>query len=157
MEMVRVPTSGTVSDYFLAAPAKYFKTFPEDVVSAAVRERLLRQTTSIVDTANGYILTSSIHPDLCNYVMAIFRRPRPRSYLVALSLSCTVEHTLHILDPSQGWKDVTEEVFPLAVKGIPLLNVELPRYGSTIEVSDFEGNAPVRKATFDGERFRLVK
>jgi hypothetical protein len=51
---------------FLAAPEKYFKPHPgvEKVVSSAVRQGLLRKTTSIVDTANGYIEIPSIYPDL---------------------------------------------------------------------------------------------
>jgi hypothetical protein len=147
----------TVEDYFLELPEQYFKIFDRDKVPVSVRQKLLKQSGSVVDRENGYISTSSIAPDLCNYQMAIFRRDRG-AHLVAFNLGCTTYDTLTILDPDRNWANVTATVFPTQVlqskPGEIGVMVKLPRYGRTIED---ENNKVVAKVTFDGKEFQLER
>jgi hypothetical protein len=108
----------------------------------------------VVDEANGYISTSSIAPDLCNYEMALFRRTSG-SALVALNVSCTVGDTLTILDPGRGWGNVTARVFPVSIISPEKMGtmIKLPRYGRTIEVVDENNNST--KLEFNGEKFEI--
>ncbi|MBE9029395.1 hypothetical protein IQ266_06410 [filamentous cyanobacterium LEGE 11480] len=154
-KIVTTPARRTVSDYFIQAPAPYFTTDRQDDASPAVRRKLLQASVAVVDTKNGYISTSSIYPDLCNYEMAIFRRSRG-SHLVALNLGCTIGDTLTILDPDQNWQDVTAQVFPIGEKEKSYRVVKLPRYGRTIELLD-DNNQLVAKVAFDKDQFRIVK
>jgi hypothetical protein len=146
-------TPATVVDYFLAAPEQYFKVLDRDQVPASVRRKLLQQSNAVVDATNGYISTSSIAPDLCNYEMAIFRRTGG-SYLVALNVGCTVRDTLTIFDPDRDWANVTAEVFPVSVLQSQEMGlmIKLPRYGRTIEVLD-ENNKSLAKVEFNGKKF----
>ncbi len=146
-----------VSDYFLQTPDKYFKIDDDNEVNASIRARLLQQSVAIIDHKNGYIRTSSIYPDLCNYEMAIFRRSRG-SHLVALTVSCTVADRLYIIDPDKNWKDVTKEVFPIEIP-VPSVSsrfyVNLPRYGRTIIITNADNDAVIAKVFFDGESFKV--
>lgn len=146
-----------VSDYFLQTPDKYFKIDDDNEVNASIRARLLQQSVAIIDHENGYIWTSSIYPDLCNYEMAIFRRSRG-SHLVALTIGCTIGDKLYIIDPDKNWKDVTKEVFPIEIP-VPSVSsrfyVNLPRYGRTIIITNANNDAVIAKVFFDGERFNV--
>ncbi|MGK7928587.1 MAG: DUF1176 domain-containing protein [Spirulina sp.] len=82
----------SISDYFLQTPERYFQILNDDDANTSVRQGFLQESSAIVDTENGYISTSSIYPDLCNYEMAIFRRSRG-SHWVALNVRCTIGDT----------------------------------------------------------------
>jgi hypothetical protein len=145
----------TVVDYFLAAPPEqYFKILDRDQVSRSVRQKLLQKSNAVVDEANGYISTSSVVPDLCNYEMAVFRRTIAAP-LVALNVSCTAGDTLTIFDPGRGWSIATDRVLPASI--IPSekmgTTIKLPRYGRTIKVIDEDNN--VTELEFDGEKFEI--
>jgi hypothetical protein len=149
----------TVTDYFLQAPEQYFKMLDRDSVGVDVRQRLLqtqpRTGTPIVDTANGYIRTPSLSPDLCAYEMAIFRRSQG-SHLVALNVTCTMGDTLTILDPDRNWENVTAKVLPLKLEPSPEVTIRLPRQGRTIEVMG-ENHQLIAQVKFDNDRFVVVK
>jgi hypothetical protein len=148
-------TPATVVDYFLAAPEQYFKVLDRDQVPASVRRKLLNQSNAVVDSTNGYISTSSIAPDLCNYEMAIFRRTGG-SYLVALNVGCTVQDTLTIFDPDRDWADVTATVLPASIMPSQKMGtmIKLPRYGRMITILD-ENNQAIAQMEFNGEKFEV--
>lgn len=143
-----------VSDYFLQTPDRYFKVEDDDEVNASIRAGLLQE--GIVDHEHGYIRTSSIYPDLCNYEMAIFRRSRG-SHLVALNVGCTTGDRLYIIDPDKNWTDVTTERFPIEIPTQPmsLFFVKLPQSGRTITITQGEGDTVIAKVFFDGDRFQV--
>jgi hypothetical protein len=152
-------TNRTVSEYFVQAPEQYFKILDRDSVGGDVRQKLLqtqpRTGTPIVDTANGYVRTPSLSPDMCAYEMAIFRRSRG-SHLVALNVTCTMGDTLTILDPDRDWQDVTATLFPIQLTPSPEETIRLPRQGRTIAVMG-ENNQPIAQVKFDNDRFVVVK
>jgi hypothetical protein len=158
-ESIAQAQNPTVEDYFLELPEQYLKISETSQVPVSVRQKLLKQPHSVIDRENGYISTSSIAPDLCNYQMAIFRRDRG-SHLVAFNLGCTTSDKLTILDPDQNWADVTAAVFPTQVlqkrKRAIGMFVNLPRHGRTIEVRDEDDNL-VASVTFDGKEFQLER
>ncbi|MGK7941252.1 MAG: hypothetical protein AB4062_14110 [Crocosphaera sp.] len=155
----KVPEARKVSDYFVQTPDQYFKAWEDDQgnVSDSIRARLLQQSSSIVDQGNGYISTSSIYPDLCNYEMTIFRRSFG-SHLVALNVGCTIGDRLYIIDPDKNWRDVTAEVFPIEIP-IPSVSsrffISLPRYGRTIIITNAEDDVVIAKVFFDGDNFQV--
>lgn len=154
-EIAQVDERLTVVDYFLAAPIeKYLKIRDRDEVPRSVRQKLLRKPNAVVDEANGYLSTSSIAPDLCNYEMAVFRHDKGFP-LVALNVGCTTSDTLTILHPNRGWSVATAQVFPMSLispKKVGTI-IKLPRHGRTIEVLDENNN--LTKVEFNGEKFEI--
>jgi hypothetical protein len=149
--IVRAKPTRTVTDYFLQTPDRYFKILDRDRVTPAVRRQLLTKSGNTIDTNNGYLLVSSIAPDLCRYEMAIFKRSRG-SHLVALNIACTAGDKLTIVDP-----DVTATIFPASIlTSQPYQTIRLPRQGRTISIAD-ENDRPIASIKFENDRFKLVK
>lgn len=123
-----------VRDYFLQLPEQYLRLPP------ARRAEVLRSESTIVDIKNGYIsfqLGAHSH-----YALTVFKLDAD-SYLVAVSYFGPPTALLHTSALSflryegEQWRDVTKATLPVPFD--PTLKYELPRYGTTIAVTNPEG------------------
>lgn len=127
---------GSVKDYYLLMPQQYdSSTFEErDEILGFVSE-------TTVDEKNGYI--SYVTP-LSGEVfeVALFKKSADELYLVYNQDGdpkydqSTELYVLH-LDEDGGYTDVTSKVLPVRVN--PSYKYKLPRYGTTITVTDMKG------------------
>ena len=128
----------TVQDYFLLLPERYAG------ISRERREELLRNGNVTVDLRNGYLSFQDSAED--RSAVALFRRP-DGSYLIAvtylgpdLRVSPDFEEVsrIYFLRYQNGtWRDVTRSTLPLPFDS--RLIYELPRYGTTIKITDRNG------------------
>lgn len=139
---------------------EYFYTLPERYLDIPVASRaaLLQSGDALVDVKNGYI--SLDHGASGRYVLTVFRRTAD-SYLVALShtrpasSSARAASRLFFLRYDlEKWSEVSDEVL-LPLSFDPALNYELPRYGTTIPVTNRAG-AKVYELIWTNGRF-IVK
>ncbi|HEV2802087.1 MAG TPA: caspase family protein [Pyrinomonadaceae bacterium] len=134
----------------------YFYTLPERYLDIPVGERagLLQSGVAVVDTKNGYIsLQNGVSGQ---YVITVFRRTTG-GYLVALRhtrpgspAARGVSRLFFLRYDSEKWSDVTDEVLPVPFD--PNLNYELPRYGTSIPVTNRAG-AKVYELVWANGRF----
>lgn len=135
-----------------------------DRISMEERQELLNraeqgQDGGVYDPNNGYLKLIRRNDSCPTYTIAIFSRPSA-SPLVALNISCTIGDTVKILDPDQGWRDVTATVLPVDLAPSSNLDyitvVNLPQIGRTIEVyHETEGREQtlIGRYRFDGAQF----
>ncbi|MDQ1559383.1 MAG: hypothetical protein QOD32_2443 [Pyrinomonadaceae bacterium] len=140
------PTEGDtlngVRDYFYTLPERYLDIPTDDRADA------LQRTDVVVDERNGYI--SLLHGASGRYVVAVFREKTqvdsstPDRYLVALSQTLpgsssarTTSRFFFLRYDMKKWSDVTDEVLPRPFDSN--LHYELPRYGTTITVTNRAG------------------
>lgn len=125
-----------VREYFYTLPERYLD------IPAASRAALLQSADAIVDVKNGYISVQNGASG--RYVLTVFRRTAD-SYLIALSHTRSASSAARAASrlfflryDLERWSDVTDEMLlPLAFD--PALNYELPRYGTTIAVTNRAG------------------
>jgi uncharacterized caspase-like protein len=124
----------SVRDYFLQLPEQYLNLTP------ARRAEVLRSEATIVDIKNGYIsFPLGAHS---RYALTVFKLDAD-SYLVAVSYYGPPNILLHTSNLSflryegEQWSDVTKATLPLPFD--PTLRYELPRYGTTITVTNQSG------------------
>jgi uncharacterized caspase-like protein len=124
----------SVRDYFLQLPEQYLNLTP------ARRAEVLRSDTTVVDIKNGYIsFQLGAHT---RYALTVFKLDAD-SYLVAVSYFGPPTILLHTSALSflryegEQWHDVTKATLPVAFD--PTLRYELPRYGTTIAVTNPQG------------------
>jgi hypothetical protein len=123
---------------------EYFYTLPERYLDIPVESRAaqLQSGNAVVDVKNGYI--SLQNGAAGRYVLTVFRRTAD-SYLVALSHTRpaaasparAATRLIFLRSDPEKWIDVTDEVLPLPFD--PALNYELPRFGTTISVTNRAG------------------
>ena len=151
----RTPDGGKlrgVRDYFHTLPERYLD------IPAASRAALLQSGDAIVDVKNGYISVQNGASG--RYVLTVFRRSAD-SYLIALShtrpassAALAASRLFFLRYEQDKWSDVTDEML-LPLSFDPALNYELPRYGTTIPVTNRAG-AKVYELVWTNGRF-LVK
>ncbi len=137
----RVPPANmqNVRDYFIWLPEQYL------AVPAAQRAEVLTSGGTIVDVKNGYLSFQS--GTAARTAVALFTLA-PSTHLVAVSFvgpdpsQPRAAHTsskLVFLRYGQGqWRDVTKATLPVPFD--PALKYELPRFGTTIVVTNQAGN-----------------
>jgi|GEM_PF-1173868 len=142
----------TVLDYYLLLPEKYFEANKEQ----RVKWMLEPGNGAVVDIKNGYIYAAGDGAQTPHYV-CLFKRPKG-SPLVAVKShpSDTREITyLHFYEYKQGaLVEVKKGVLPLKIN--ENFRYELPRYGTTIKVSDQHGRK-LYSLHWSGQRFVLQK
>ncbi|HEX8070302.1 MAG TPA: caspase family protein [Pyrinomonadaceae bacterium] len=122
----------TVRDYFLWLPEQYL------AVPLARRAEVLASGGTVVDTKNGYI---SFQPSADERTAVAVFRLGPGNHLVAVSAigSGPAGSRLHFIKREQGrWRDLTAATLPAPFD--PALKYELPRFGTTIVVTNRAGN-----------------
>ena len=125
----------TVLDYYLLLPEKYFEADKEQ----RVKWMLDQDHGAIVDVKNGYIYARGDGAQTSIYV-CLFKKTDGR-YLIAVKShdSDTDEYT-HLdfyVYENERLIDVSKAVLPVAVN--EELRYAMPRYGTTIKVSNKKG------------------
>lgn len=129
----------TVKDYFMLLPDEYM-VIPKDR-----REQIIHYELGTIDVKNGFLSCNDSAES--EVIVAIFKKP-DGSHLIAVSYDgegfdeqkqdIVPIFTLNFLRYENGkWQDVTKDTLPLAFDSH--LRYKLPRYGTTIEVTNREG------------------
>ena len=142
----------TVLDYYLLLPDKYFEADKEQ----RVKWMLDPKRGAIVDVKNGYIYAPGDGAQTRIYV-CLFRRAEG-NYLIAVKTHApdTKEYTnldFYVYE-NGSFVDVTQAVLPVAVN--EELRYEMPRYGTTIKVSNKRGRK-VYELVWAKDKFRLKR
>jgi len=129
----------TVKDYFLLLPDEYM-VIPKDR-----REQIIQNELGTIDVKNGFLSCNDSAES--EVIVAVFKKP-DGSHLIAVTYDgegfdeqkqdIVSIFTLNFLRYESGrWKDVTKDTLPLAFDS--RLLYKLPRYGTTIAVTNREG------------------
>lgn len=141
----------TVKDYLMLLPDEYA------VVPKDRREQIIHYELGTIDVKNGFMsYNDSAESEV---TIALFKKP-DGSHLVAVTYNgegfdeqkqdIVPIFTLNFLSYENGkWTDVTKDTLPVAFDD--KLIYKLPRYGTTIEVTDKDGKRKYYLAWGDGK------
>jgi hypothetical protein len=142
----------TVLDYYLLLPEKYFEANKEQ----RVKWMLDGRRGAVVDVKNGYIYAPGDGAQTSIYV-CLFKRPHSLPLVAVKSYeSDTQDYTdLDFYEYKNGaLAEVKKGVLPVKIN--ENFKYELPRYGTTIKVSDQRGGK-LYGLHWSGQRFVLKK
>jgi len=121
-----------VIEFFLALPAKYYEP------DTAHRQKLIAEGSGRIiakDVKNGYLAISGDGGDP-GIVLTIFKKA-DGNYIVGLNVYDELNESFYFLEQDAGaWRDISARVVPQFSKR---LKYELPRYGTTVKVSNRAG------------------
>ena len=121
-----------VIEFYLAIPGKFYEP---DVNH---RQELIGEGSGRIiakDVKNGYLAISGDAGDP-GIVVAIFKKPDGQ-YIVGLNVYDEMTEQFYFLQRDRGvWRDISSQIVPGYSKR---LKYELPRYGTTVKVSDKSG------------------
>jgi len=127
--------SKTVKDYYLRLPKKYFEANQEQRVNWMLNPK----RGAIVDIKNGYLYAAGDGAQTDIYVR-LFKRP-DGAYLIAVKTHAGDTEALTYMDfylhKDGQWMDQTKLVLPIKINDE--FRYEMPRYGSTIKVTNKRG------------------
>jgi len=142
----------TVLDYYLLLPEKYFEANKEQ----RVKWMLDPGNGAVVDIKNGYIYAAGDGAQTPIYV-CLFKRPRGLPLMAVKSHEPDTRDYTHLdfYEYKNGaLVDVKKGVLPVKIN--ENFKYEMPRYGTTIKVSDQHGKR-IYNLNWIGRRFVLQK
>jgi len=121
-----------VVEFYLAIPGKFYEPDRKH------REEMLREESGRIiakDVKNGYLAISGDAGDP-GIVLAIFKKSDGQ-YIVGLNVYDEMTEQFYFLRRDNGvWRDISSEIVPEYDKR---LKYELPRYGTTVKVTNKAG------------------
>lgn len=124
-------TPKDVVEFYLALPKKYYEP------DRAHRQELIAEGSGRIiakDIKNGYLAISGDAGDP-GVVVAIFKKPDGK-YIVGLNVYDEMTEKFYFLQYGVVWRDVSSEIVP---EYSGRLKYELPRYGTTVKVTNSAG------------------
>jgi hypothetical protein len=124
-------TPKDVLEFYLSLPKKYYEPDRNH------RQELIREGSGRIiakDVKNGYLAISGDAGDP-GVVVAIFKKADGQ-YVVGLNVYDEMTEHFYFLQYGVVWRDVSSEIVPEYSKR---LKYELPRYGTTVKVTNSAG------------------